>query len=97
MKNILKVCLGALVLVSTSIYAKEAQNLQIFSVDNAKGLLNAKSIEKAFNDSGLVVDVNNDMNSIFSKRYGKVHHKNYNLAIFTNPTLVSKLMKKHMK
>jgi len=47
--------------------------------------------------SGLVVDVNNDMNSIFSKRYGKVHHKNYNLAIFTNPTLVSKLMKKHPK
>jgi len=35
------------------------------------------------------------MNSIFSKRYGKVHHENYNLAIFTNAKMVSKLMNKY--
>ena len=35
------------------------------------------------------------MNSIFSKRYGKVHHKKYNLAIFTNKELVTKLMNKY--
>ncbi len=95
MKKILKVFIGAFLLLATSVYAAETQNIQIFSVDNSKGAINAKSIEKAFNDSGVVVDVNNDMNSIFSKRYGKVHHKNYNLAIFTNPKLVSKLMKKY--
>lgn len=60
------------------------QNLQIFSVDNSKGAYNAKSIEKAFNASGAIVDVNNNMNSIFEKRYGSVSHKAYNLAIFTN-------------
>jgi len=95
MKKILKVFIGAFLVLGTSVYAEETQNLQIFSVDNSKGTINAKSIEKAFNDSGVVVDVNNDMNSIFSKRYGKVHHKNYNLAIFTNAKMVSKLMKKY--
>jgi uncharacterized protein (DUF302 family) len=71
------------------------QNLQVFSVDNTKGTINAKSIEKAFNASGLVVDVNNDMNSIFSKRYKHVHHKNYNLAIFHNDKSIIKLIKKY--
>ena len=95
MKKILKVLVGAFLVLGTSVYAEGTQNLQIFSVDNAKGAINAKSVEKAFNASGVVVDVNNDMNSIFSKRYGKVHHKNYNLAIFTNPKLVTKLMDKY--
>jgi uncharacterized protein (DUF302 family) len=97
MKHIFKVLLGALLAMATSLYANEAQNLQVFSADNAKENISAKSIEKAFNENDLVVDVNNDMNSIFSKRYGKVHHKNYNLAIFTNPKLVSSLMKKYPK
>lgn len=95
MNKILKIFIGTLLLLGTSVYAEGTQNIQIFSVDNSKGTINAKSIEKAFNASGVVVDVNNDMNSIFSKRYGKVYHKNYNLAIFTNPELVSKLMKKY--
>jgi uncharacterized protein (DUF302 family) len=95
MKQIFKVLLGVFLAVVTSVSASETQNNQIFSVDNAKGMINAKSIEKAFNANDVPVDVNNDMNSIFSKRYGKVHHKNYNLAIFTNPKSVSKLMTKY--
>ena len=95
MKKILKIFIGAFLVLGASVCAAETQNIQIFSVDNSKGVINAKSIEKAFNASGVVVDVNNDMNSIFSKRYGKVHHKNYNLAIFTNAKMVSKLMKKY--
>lgn len=95
MNKVLKVVIGVFLVMVASVYAGESQNIQIFSVDNSKGAINAKSIEKAFNASGVVVDVNNDMNSIFSKRYGKVYHKNYNLAIFTNPELVSKLMKKY--
>ncbi|MDQ7085815.1 MAG: hypothetical protein Q9M36_13310 [Sulfurovum sp.] len=65
MKHIFKLFIGAFLLLSSSIIAKEAQNLQIFSADNSKGSITAKSIEKAFNASGVVVDVNNDMNSIF--------------------------------
>lgn len=89
-----KIVTGFIVLLA-SVCVLQAQNHQIFSVDNTKGTINAKSIEKAFNESGVIVDVNNDMNSIFSKRYGKVHHKKYNLAIFTNMEIVSKLMTKY--
>ncbi len=75
-------------------FASTANN-QVFSVDNSKGEISAKTIEKAFNANGMQVDVNNDMNSIFEKRYKKVHHKSYNLAIFRNNASVAKLMKKY--
>lgn len=95
MKKISMIFISVFLTLGLSVCSANEQNLQIFSVDNAKGEINAKSIEKAFNASGVVVDVNNDMNSIFSKRYGNIHHPKYNLAIFTNAKLVSKLMKKY--
>jgi uncharacterized protein (DUF302 family) len=70
-------------------------NNQIFSADNLEGKITAKTIEEAFNASDMMVDVNNDMNSIFEKRYKKTHHKSYNLAIFSNQKLVAKLLKKY--
>ena len=76
------------------VFASTANN-QVFSVDNTDGKITAKSVEKAFNESGMQVDVNNDMNSIFEKRYKKVHHKSYNLAIFRNNDSVTKLAKKY--
>ena len=72
----------------------DGQNIQVFTVDNADGKITAKSVEKAFNASGLVVDVNNNMNSIFEKRYNHVHHKSYNLAIFHSDEMIVKLVKK---
>ena len=97
MKKIVTIFIGAFLALGASVYASSTteQNLRVFSVDNSKGSINAKSIEKAFNASGVMVDVNNNMNSIFEKRYGFVHHKAYNLAIFTNNALVTKLMKDH--
>ena len=99
MKKISKILAGAFLALGMSFSlanaSSEGQNLQIFSVDNSNAKINAKSIETAFNASGLTVDVNNDMNSIFSKRYGNVHHKQYNLAIFTHSKLVKKLMDKY--
>jgi len=73
----------------------KSQNIQIFSTDNSNEAITAKSVEKAFNESGLTVDVNNDMNSIFEKRYKHVHHKKYNLAIFHNDKSILKLAKKY--
>ena len=95
MKKILKTFVGIFLLLGATVSFAQTQNIQIFSVKNPKGAITAKTVGKAFTDSGVVVDVNNDMNSIFSKRYGKVHHKNYNLAIFTNAKMVSKLMSKY--
>ena len=99
MKNISKILLSVfLTLTAAATFANassQAQNLQVFSSDNSNAKINAKTIQEAFTASGVVVDVNNDMNSIFSKRYGKVHHNKYNLAIFTNKKLLTKLMSKY--
>ena len=104
MKNISKFFIGAFLMLgviacsanSPKVEDKsKGQNLQIFSVDNTKGEITAKTVEKAFIESGLMVDVNNDMNSIFEKRYNNVHHKNYNLAIFRSDKSILKLIKKY--
>ncbi len=87
--------LGVSVSSANAVAKNKGQNLQIFSTANADGAITAKSVEKAFNESGLVVDVNNDMNSIFEKRYNHVHHKNYNLAIFRDDKSILKLAKKY--
>ncbi len=95
MKKFSKVFMGLFLVVGMVQSFASSANNQVFSVDNAKGAINAKSIEKAFNENGMQVDVNNDMNSIFEKRYKKVHHKSYNLAIFRNNDFVTKLAKKY--
>ncbi len=95
MNKISMVFMALFFLVGMGECSASTSNNQVFSADNTKGKINAQSIEKAFNDSGMHVDVNNDMNSIFEKRYKKVHHKSYNLAIFTNSKLVTKLIKKY--
>lgn len=97
MKNISMIFIALLLVLSETLannkLDNQSQNMQIFSMANADGQINAKSIEKAFNASGLVVDVNNNMNSIFEKRYNHVHHKKYNLAIFHNDEIIVKLAK----
>jgi len=95
MNKISAILLGAFLMLSATLLSASEQNLRIFSVDNKSGKITAKTVQKAFATVGVIVDVNNDMNSIFSKRYGKIHHKKYNLAIFTNDKLVKKLMNKY--
>ena len=95
MKKFSKVFMGLFLVLGMVQASASTANNQVFSVDNAKGAITAKSVEKAFNENGMQVDVNNDMNSIFEKRYKKVHHKSYNLAIFRNNDSVTKLAKKY--
>lgn len=100
MKNISIIFIGIFFLTTSICSANttdknKGQNIQIFSTDNTNGAITAKSVEKAFNESGLVVDVNNNMNSIFEKRYKHVHHKKYNLAIFHHDKSILKLAKKY--
>jgi len=95
MKKMSIILMGLFLVIGMGEAVASSSNNQIFSVDNSKGEISAKSIEKVFNESGMQVDVNNDMNSIFEKRYKKVHHKSYNLAIFSNNNSVTKLAKKY--
>jgi len=95
MKKFSIVFMGLFLAIGMGQSLASTPNNQIFSVDNKDGKITAKSIEKAFNENGMQVDVNNDMNSIFEKRYKKVHHKSYNLAIFRNNESLTKLINKY--
>lgn len=71
------------------------QDIQVFSSTNTDCKITAKSIEKAFDTTGLSVPGNNDMNKPFMARFGKVHYKVYNLAMYINEDLTYKLIKKY--
>ncbi|MDF1883424.1 hypothetical protein JHD49_05660 [Sulfurimonas sp. SAG-AH-194-C21] len=74
---------------------KKIQDVQVFSTPNADGKVTIKSIEAAFDGVGLEIPGNNDMNKPFGKRFGKLHYKIYNLAMFINSDLTFKLIKKY--
>jgi len=73
----------------------EQQDVQIYTMHNLNAAITPQTIEDAFNAAGLSVLGNNDMNKPFLKRFGKVHYKIYNLAMFTNNELSFKLLKKY--
>jgi uncharacterized protein (DUF302 family) len=75
----------------------KGQSVQVYSAPNANGAITTKTIDEAFEKSGLTVGGDNNMNSPFEKRFGKVHYKTYNLAMFSNTDLTVKLIKKYPK
>ncbi|MGZ5207644.1 MAG: hypothetical protein ACXWB0_01360 [Sulfuricurvum sp.] len=106
MKNVFKTIAIAFLVTGTMVYSavnkkvivqNAGQSVQVFSASNADGAITPKTIDEAFEKSGLKVDGDNNMNSPFEKRFGKVHYKTYNLAMFSNPDLTVKLIKKYPK
>jgi len=106
MKNIYKVLVVAfLALVTTGCAGispkadaqNEGQSVQVYSAPNVDGAITPKTIDAAFEKSGLTMGGDNNMNSPFEKRFGHVHYKTYNLAMFTNTDLTVKLIKKYPK
>lgn len=73
----------------------KVQNVQVYSAPNADGAINVKTIEAGFDAVGLTIAGNNDMNKPFGLRFGKLHYKTYNLAMFSNADLTLKLIKKY--
>lgn len=71
------------------------QDIQIYTSTNKDKKITTKSIEAAFDSVGLTIAGNNDMNIPFSKRFGKLYYKVYNLAMFSNAELTYKLIKKY--
>ena len=74
---------------------EKMQNVQIFSAPNADGKITTKTIEAAFDKTGLTMAGNNDMNKPFSLRFKKTHYSVYNLAIFSSSKLTLNLIKKY--
>ena len=70
-------------------------DVQIYTMKDPNGTITPQTIENAFTATGLSVLGNNDMNKPFSKRFGKVHYKIYNLAMYMNNELSYKLLKKY--
>jgi len=73
------------------------QDVQVFRSKNDDGKITPRSIEREFDKIGLSVPGNNDMNKPFKTRFGSVHYKTYNLAMFINNELTYKLLKKSPK
>ncbi|MCX6074549.1 MAG: hypothetical protein NTY39_09550 [Campylobacterales bacterium] len=106
MKNIYKVIVVAFLTLGTIAYsavnpkvevANKGQSVQVFSAPNADGAITTKTIDAAFEKSGLTMGGDNNMNSPFEKRFNHVHYKIYNLAMFSNADTVLKLIKKYPK
>lgn len=104
MKKIYSLVIAALVALSivgcnateaTPAKPKKIQNVQVFTAPNADGAITVKTVEAGFDAVGLSIAGNNDMNKPFGLRFGKLHYKTYNLAMFSNADLTLKLVKKY--
>jgi uncharacterized protein (DUF302 family) len=74
---------------------KSVQDVQVFTANNSEGKITPRTIEDSFIESGLEVPGNNNMNKPFSQRFGSVHYKVYNLAMYQDPKLSLTLVKKY--
>jgi uncharacterized protein (DUF302 family) len=106
MKNIFRVILIAVLAIGSMLNAagktkvvelNQGQSVQVYSAPNADGAITTKTIDEGFEKSGLTMGGDNNMNNPFEKRFGKVHYKTYNLAMFSNTDLTVKLIKKYPK
>jgi uncharacterized protein (DUF302 family) len=81
---------------ASHIYADNiVENIQVFSSPNSDKKITPKSIETAFNQAGLTILGNNNMNKPFLQRFENKHYEIYNLAMFMNTKYNYKLLKKY--
>jgi uncharacterized protein (DUF302 family) len=73
----------------------QQQDIQVISLHDANRKINAQTIEDAFQNSGLNVLGNNDMNKPFQARFKTTHYKQYNLAMYMDNELSFRLIKKY--
>jgi uncharacterized protein (DUF302 family) len=107
MKNIFKAMFIAMLAIGTianaaankkvAVELNKGQSVQVYSAPNTDGAITTKTIDEGFEKSGMTMGGDNNMNSPFEKRFGKVHYKTYNLAMFYNTDLTVKLIKKYPK
>ncbi|MCO4846323.1 MAG: DUF302 domain-containing protein [Sulfurovum sp.] len=71
----------------------DGQDIRIFTVANPDGKITTATIEKAFEETGFVIDGNNNMNSPFKPRFGKTYYQTYHLFTVHNSKHVLDLVK----
>ena len=85
--------LVASLLLALSVGAHAAQDVQIYTTNNAKGNITAASIQKVFEDAGFLISGNNDMNIAFKSKFQKTNHKLYHLFTLYRKDYVLELVK----
>ncbi|UFS62466.1 DUF302 domain-containing protein [Sulfurimonas sp. HSL-3221] len=92
-RTLLWTVLSLTLLISTAATdTNTQQDIRIFTVENSGGKITGKSIEKAFEAAGFLIDGNNDMNKPFKARFGATHYPVYRLATIHDPDLSAKLI-----
>ena len=89
MKFLTKCLIVVSILISNAI----AQDIQIYTANNANGKITPKSIEKAFKDAGFYITMHNDMNLAFKGKFDKTNHKVYNLMAVHKEDIAFRLIK----
>ena len=88
MKKIYSILLSALVALAFTacggknpgvVGTDDGQDIRIYTVANPDGKITAKTVEKAFEETGFVIDGNNNMNAPFKPRFGKTYYETYHL------------------
>ena len=92
MKIIIKSLFATLLLLSTTALSA-SQDVQVYTADNSKAEITAKSVEKAFVDAGFTVSGNRDMHIAFKSKFGSINNKMYHLFYLHKKDLVSELIK----
>ncbi|MCX6077563.1 MAG: DUF302 domain-containing protein [Campylobacterales bacterium] len=96
MKSIIKGLIATL-LLAAGVTASAAQDIQIYTTDNAKGNVTGATIEKTFADAGFTISGNNDMNKAFESKFQKTNHRMYHLFTLYKKDLVLALVKESPK
>ncbi|MBU0631242.1 DUF302 domain-containing protein [bacterium] len=86
MKKIYAIIVTALIMLGLTAHAasdvsesNKNQDIQIYTAPNVDGKITAKTIDEAFAAAGFTIDFNNNMNSVFDKRFGGHWYGTYHL------------------
>ena len=77
--------------------ASDANHVRVFTVDNSDGKITAKSIEKAFEKEGFMIEANNDMTAPFKRDFKEAYYDVYNLMVLWKKETVLALAEEYPK
>ncbi|MEA3455463.1 MAG: DUF302 domain-containing protein [Campylobacterota bacterium] len=95
MRSITRVLILSLLLAVSAIAAEatQAHDVKVFTSDNADGKVTPKTIQAVFEESGFMVEANNDMNNPYKRDFNNTYFDVYNLMVMWRKDMVMALAK----
>ena len=84
-------------LLTTGLMASSANHVRVFSAQNTDKKITPATIQKAFENTGFMIEANNDMLGPFKRDFKVVHHDVYNLMVLWDKDTFRKLGAKYPK